>query len=124
MRLGVLLGALLILAATASATAMPGSPPRKFTSTYTRIEFVDGNARPAKLQHVSLTCIDGSIDFGTCPSPREQCYNECYEAYEVNILLCLSGLEGILPLQRALCYGKASTKHGSCRAQCKADHPF
>ena len=127
MRMFASLSALVFLGAVSSGSAMPSAAPLKIAAPdarFTHLEYVQGSARAGGVQHISLPCLDSSMDFGTCPSPREQCYNDCYEIYEAEIFLCLTGAEGILPVQRGVGYGRAGVRHGSCRAQCKQDHPF
>lgn len=56
---------------------------------------------------------------GSCPSPKEQCHEECNRAYDEDVIACLSGRGGILPYQRAACYASANLTAGICHAGCR-----
>lgn len=73
----------------------------------------------ATLQKVQLICSDDSFGWGLCPSPKEQCRQDCYEGYEDDTLRCLAGASGILPPQRAACHAKAAGVYGYCLTTCE-----
>lgn len=66
----------------------------------------------------SMAC-PGAGFGGSCPSPREQCDKECEQAYDEDVLACLSGRGGILPSQRGACYASANITAGICYARCR-----
>lgn len=116
--------ALALLGAVAASAESPGDnhTVAARSPTMTAVQYVGSRAQPAPLRRVGLYC-DGAGLSGGCPTPREECRNRCYAAHEVEVLECLSGIEGILPFQREACYGRSLVRLGRCNAQCVQDHP-
>lgn len=65
----------------------------------------------------SLVC-PGSFG-GSCPTPREQCHQDCDDAYDAEVFECFTGRRGFLASQRAACYASASLTMGYCYAGCR-----
>ena len=78
---------------------------------------------PVRLVRTRLPCDSSGIGSGSCPSQNKICHEECDTTYAAEILACLAGVEGILPYQRTLCYGKASVRMGMCHRECDNPEP-
>lgn len=112
-RIPILAAITLCAVVAAAAARIPSPPTTSSTGVYPE----------AKFQRVQLECRN-MTPTGSCPSPRAQCKQACFEVYEEDVFGCLTGAEGILDWQRALCYANASVRLGSCNSRCNQDHPF
>lgn len=125
MRTLLSLGVMLVMLGAVTASA--SSPRDSVLNTasgprMTVIEYVDTGPRPARFQRAALVC-DANDFSGSCPTPRQECRDRCYAVHEIDIVLCLSGIEGILPFQREACYAGAVVRLGRCNSQCAQDYP-
>ena len=104
-------------AALASSAGAASHAERKFPTP------PSAHQAEATLQRIQLLCQDQSAS-GSCPTPREQCKEECWDTCMEDTFRCQTGAEGILDWQRNICHGKATVRYGACNIGCDREHPW